>query len=259
MSSERIVIAEKAVQQTGDRLRELFQSGKYSEKMKADRTLVTAADREADQMVEAIISERYPKDGILSEEKSTVFPETEHAWVVDPLDGTVNFSHGLVYWGVSLAHMKDGIPENGAIYFPMLNELYTASRGRGAALNGKPLHLNDQEGKDLFPVFVHCSRMHHQYRVKTRYKKRSLGAAAYHICLVAKSGAVLALESTPRIWDFAAGWLIVEEAGGAIQVVEGDDPFPAQPGIDYASRPYPILAAGNSTILAEALDGIIPT
>ena len=69
---------------------------------------------------------------------------------------------------------------------------------------------------------------------------------------------MIALESTPKIWDFAAGWLIVKEAGGAIQAFGVEQPFPAQPGIDYAKKPYPILAARSAALLAEFESGITP-
>ena len=80
---------------------------------------------------------------------------------------------------------------------------------------------------------------------------RSLGAAAYHLCLVANNTATLALESTPKIWDYAAGWLIIEEAGAAIRSLSGEKPFPAQPGLDYGKKSYPLLAARSAPILTE--------
>ncbi len=257
MSTTRLEIAKKAGLQAGKELLDLFKTGPQVGELKADRTLVTEADRRADQLIQSLISEVYPQDGILSEENSTVLPRTEHTWILDPLDGTVNFSHGLLYWGVSIAHLKNGFPEDGAVYFPVPDELYTASAGQGAALNGTPLSLS---GKDpgLFPIFAHCSRMHQRYEIRTPYKTRSLGAAAYHLCMVAGAGAVLALESTPRIWDFAASWLIVQEAGGAIRALGEEEPFPVQPGLDYAKKPFPILAASSPEILAAAAEGITP-
>ena len=224
--------------------------------MKSDHTLVTEADTQADHLIQEFIQEHYPGEGILSEEKSTIFPDTEHTWVIDPLDGTVNFSKGLLYWGVSIAHLVNGVPQDGAIYFPMLDEIYTASRGIGAFLNNEPLSVKPQARDEKVPLFVHCSRMHQRYTARVRYKKRSLGAAAYHLCLVAKNTAALALEGTPRIWDFAAGWLIIEEAGAVIKTLGSEPPFPAQPGVDYAKKPYPILAARSPAILAEAQDKI---
>ena len=81
----------------------------------------------------------------------------------------------------------------------------------------RPLTVDPEFDENMFPLFVHCSRMHQRYNVNLPYKKRSLGAAAYHLCLIANNKAVLALESTVRIWDFAASWLIIQEAGGLIE------------------------------------------
>jgi len=258
MKKSRLTEISRIATETGSELLALFQAGNSGGEIKSDHTLVTAADRQADALIQGMIRKRYPGEGILSEEQETRYPETSHAWVIDPLDGTVNFSRGLHYWGIAIAHMVDGYPHHGAIYFPTVDELYTAARGKGAHLNGKSLSLEGDPSGEFFPLFVHCSRMHQRYTVRTRYKKRSLGAAAYHLCLVAKGKAALALESTPRIWDFAAAWLIIEEAGGVIRTLEGDGPFPAQPGKNYSKKPFPILAARSAAILAEAVSSIKP-
>jgi myo-inositol-1(or 4)-monophosphatase len=162
----------------------------------------------------------------------------------------------LHYWGVSIAHLQDGYPKNVATYFPVIDELYSASTGEGAEFNGEPLIVVNPPINTQFPVFVHCSRLHRNYRVSVKYKKRSLGAAAYHLCLVPKGAAILALESQPRIWDFAASWLIVKEAGGLIRTMDNRKPFPAKAGIDYADHPYPVLAAANEKVMAYAVENI---
>jgi myo-inositol-1(or 4)-monophosphatase len=258
MTEDRISTAVEAANTAGKVLLKLFSGGTSRGEMKADHTLVTQADRQANQIIQDILLKHFPEDGILSEEGSTIYPSSKHVWIIDPLDGTVNFCRGLHYWGISIAHLVDGQPQNGAIYFPVTDELFTASKGKGAQLNGNPLILGDDPGEDLFPLFVHCSRMHERYVVSTRYKKRSLGAAAYHLCLVANNTAILAMESTPRIWDISAGWLIIEEAGAAIKSLGTEHPFPAQPGLDYGKKPYPVLAARSEALLAEAAEGINP-
>jgi myo-inositol-1(or 4)-monophosphatase len=252
MTQSRLSAVTEVAKLTGEVLRSSFAAGKNSGKMKSDHTLVTEADHQADELIQELIQRKFPGEGILSEENSTVFPDTEHTWVIDPLDGTVNFSKGLLYWGVSVAHLVNGLPRNGAIYFPMIDEMYTASSGNGAFLNNEPLSVKQELDDEKVPLFVHCSRMQERYSAKVRYKKRSLGAATYHLCLAANNTAALVLESTPRIWDIAAGWLIIEEAGAVIQTLGSEPPFPAQPGVDYAKKPYPILAARSPAILAEA-------
>jgi myo-inositol-1(or 4)-monophosphatase len=254
--SERLEFAIEAAQQTGQELLNRYFTGNSQGQLKSDRTLVTEADHAADQLLNKLIQDRFPDDGILSEEANTVLPGTAHSWIVDPLDGTINFSLGLLYWGISIAHLEDGFPQSACLFFPATDELFTAENGKGAYLNGKPLRVKDQTSDRLVPVFVHCSRMHQRYQVNLPYKQRSLGAAAYHLCLVANNKAVLAFESTPRIWDFAASWQIVKEAGGAIESFGAEHPFPAKPGMDYHRTYYPIAAGASEQVLMKAREGI---
>jgi myo-inositol-1(or 4)-monophosphatase len=254
---QRVEIARQAALQTGKMLAERFIEGNQAGKLKGDKTLVTEADHAADQLIREIILSAFPDDGILSEEGSTVYPENENVWIIDPLDGTVNFFRGIQYWGVSIAHLKNGVPRSAALYFPITDELYSAAQGTGAVYNNNPLKIERDFDLDLFPLFMHCSRMHQRYQVDLPYKKRSLGAAAYHLSLVANNTAVLAFESTVRIWDFAASWLIIKEAGGLIESFGEAPPFPANPGTDYHKIPFPIAAALSESILAEARNNII--
>ena len=254
----RYDVAKEAATRTGRILIEQFWNENQTGSLKADRTLVTEADKAADEMIRETIQKPFPEDGILSEEGSTTLPETENVWIIDPLDGTVNFSRGLSYWGVSIARLKNGFPHSAAIYFPLTDELFSASLGEGAYLNKNRLIINSDYDPDLFPIFVHCSRMHETYRVvDLPYKKRSLGAAAYHLCLIANNTAILGFESTVRIWDFAASWLIIQEAGGFVESFGDQQPFPVIPGKDYHRIPFPIAAAVSESVLEEARKKII--
>jgi len=257
MNKKRIDLARKAALQTGKILLDLYQKGDQTGYLKEDRSLVTEADKAADKMIQKMIQDEFPEDQILSEEGSTIYPDNEHTWVIDPLDGTVNFSRGLGCWGVSIAHLENGIPQTTALYFPVTDELFTAVQGEGALLNGQPLKVLEDSEKNLFPIFFHCSRMHKRYRVNLPYKTRSLGAAAYHLCLIANNKAVLTFESTVRIWDFAASWLVVQEAGGKIESFGEKQPFPAQPDTDYHGIPFPIIAGSSKKVLAEARNNIV--
>jgi myo-inositol-1(or 4)-monophosphatase len=256
MSSSRLELAQNTALQTGKMLLERYRAGDRQGFLKADRTLVTEADQTADRFIQEQIARVYPDDGVLSEESSTIFPDKEHVWVIDPLDGTVNFSRGICYWGVSIAHLENGHPQTAALYFPAVDELFSAVRGGGAFLNGSPLQVSEEFDRTLFPIFVHCSRIGQHYQVSLPYKKRSLGAAAYHLCLISTNTAVLAFESTPRIWDFAGAWLIVKESGGVIESLNEGQPFPARPGTDYHNKPYPIAAAVSKEVLANARENI---
>lgn len=245
-------------QEIGNLLLEYYQPGGIEPKLKADRTAVTDADLAADRLIRQAIQERFPTDGILTEEAETLYPsEKSVVWVVDPLDGTTNFSLGLHYWGVSIARLVDGQPETAALYFPALGELFTAQSGQGAYLNGERMQAKAPDEKQPFTFFSCCSRTHHRYDVSVKYKTRILGSAAYGLITVARGSAVLALEVTPKVWDFSASWLITQEAGGLILALDSEAVFPLESGIDYGDRSFPILTAATPELQAEGLRKIV--
>jgi myo-inositol-1(or 4)-monophosphatase len=209
-------------------------------------------------MIRERLGQHFPEDGILSEENSTIYPGGhEYVWVIDPLDGTTNFASGLHYWGVSLARFKNGFPHSAGVYFPILDEVYYAEKNRGALLNQQPLKVKNPTETSPNSFFACCSRTYKQYQVKIPYKSRTLGAAAYHLCAVADSTALIAFESTPKIWDIAGAWLVNEEAGGFISSHDRISPFPAQPDFDYQDQPIPTLAAANHELAESAHKNII--
>jgi myo-inositol-1(or 4)-monophosphatase len=252
METKRLTTAKKAAHLTGKMLLDHFNNGDRTGALKDDQTLVTEADKAADSMIQDLIRKDFTDDRFLSEEGNTVYPDHEHVWIIDPLDGTVNFSRGLTHWGVAIAHLRNGFPETTALYFPVTDELFSAVKGGGAELNGKPLQVSEDFDENLFPIFLHCSRLGEKYHTNLPYKKRSLGSAAYQLCLVASNRAVLGFESTPRIWDFAGSWLVVKEAGGLIESLGDTQPFPFQTGKNYYKTYYPIVAAVSQTVLDEA-------
>ncbi len=247
-------------QQAGALLQERFSLRGNRASLKPDRTVVTEADSLADRLIAQAIQERFPQDILLSEELHPVYysKPSSRVWVVDPLDGTVNFSLGLPIWGVSVACLVEGFPEIGVLYFPMLGELYTCQRGKGAFFNSEALHIPPPDQNKPVSFFSCCSRTHRRYQVSVRYKTRILGSAAYTFCLVARGAAILGFEATPKIWDIASGWLLVTEAGGVVETLDGTQPFPLVPNIDYSQRPYPTLSAATGEVLSQARTQIIP-
>ena len=253
MSHSPLPFAANLAEETGTLLKEYFHRQSLASELKSDNSLVTEADLAADRLLRQAIQREYPHDGILSEEGGTTYPNGyTHVWVIDPLDGTTNFSLGLHYWGVSIARLRDGYPETAAVYFPLVDELYTAQRGQGAFLNGEPLRIKDPKLNSPNSFFACCSRTHKYYRVNLPYKTRMLGSAVYHLCAVAKSAAIIAFEATPKLWDIAGGWLIVREAGGSVQTLTGESPFPAEPGCEYAQKSFPTLAAADPRLVEKS-------
>jgi myo-inositol-1(or 4)-monophosphatase len=227
--------------------------------LKPDRTVVTEADLAADRLIAQAIQENYPADQLVSEELQPVLGEPAGAvWVVDPLDGTTNFSLGLPIWGVSISRLVDGWPSTAALYFPALNELVTASLGGGAAFNGEPTLVRPPIPGQPAAFFSCCSRAHRRYAVKVRYKTRILGSAAYTFSAVARGMAILGFDATAKIWDIAAGWLVVAEAQGSIATLDGSMPFPLLPGCDYRTRDFPTVSAATPELLAQAREQIQP-
>jgi len=250
---DAMVFAVHLALRAGNLLRTFYNPAGVRATAKADRTVVTEADLASDRMITAAIHEQYPQDEIISEESSHWLQDNQSTtWVVDPLDGTTNFSLGLSIWGVSIARVANGMTELGALYFPMINELYTARRGEGAFLNNKPIMVRAPDPNQPMSFFACCSRTFRYYDVSIPYKPRILGSCAYSFCMVGRGSALLGFDATAKIWDLAAAWILVEEAGGKFSAFEGKPPFPISSNIDYASTSFPTLAAATPEVYAMA-------
>ena len=250
-------------QQAGDLLLDFFRHADLQTNFKPDHSVVTEADLAADELISKAIQEQYPGDMLLSEETQTRYPNGTNptqppVWIIDPLDGTTNFSLGLHFWGISIARLVKGVPETAVLYYPLIEELYTAERGRGAFLNDEPIHIQPPRVEYPLPFFACCSRTFRQYNVEVPYKVRVLGSASYTFCAVARGIAVLGFEATPKIWDIAGAWLLVEEAGGTIETLHGSEPFPLETAMDYAGMDFPTLAAATPQLASKARGQIQP-
>ena len=243
----------KIARRTGEFIRhegENFDRSKIQEK--GLNNLVSYVDMEAEKMIVQTLKFTLPEAGFITEEGTETEKAEIYNWVVDPLDGTTNFSLGLHYWGTSIARLVDGWPQVSALYYPMFDELYSAQLGQGAAMNGESLQTKLPDKSMPTSFFSCCSRTFRRYDVKVRYKTRILGAASYTLCAVARGSAILGFEATPKIWDIAGGWLVVTEAGGQVDTLDSSEPFPLLPGLDYGECDYPILAAATPGEIAKA-------
>ena len=206
--------------------------------------LVTEVDRRSEAFLLEQIRRRFPGHRILSEE-SGLNGKGEALWLVDPLDGTVNYAHGVPIFSVSLAYAEAGRVRLGVVYDPMRDECFAAERGRGAWLNGRPIRVSQTRrlGESLlvtgFPYDVwenpennldHFAR----FAVRTRGVRR-LGSAALDLCYVAAGRFDGYWEIRLQPWDVAAGGLIAAEAGALVTNLRG--------GEDYLSPPQSIVAA----------------
>lgn len=200
--------------------------------------LLTIADRESEEFVVEAILARYPDHAILAEEGGRRGnAESPFLWVVDPLDGTTNFVHGLRIFCVSIALMHEGKPIAGCVYAPALDECYCAARGNGATRNGERIHVSPNT--ELIDALVVTGFPANRKAIldplvgmvrtaleDTRGVLR-LGAAAIDFSWVAAGHLDAFYEYGIKPWDMAAGWLLVEEAGGRVTGLSGElfDPF----------------------------------
>ncbi len=246
--------------QAGELLVDHFRRRENEISLKVDRSIVTSADLSADRRITRAIQQAFPQDSVLSEELHPALPAEpgKAIWIIDPLDGTTNFSLGLFYWGTVIAYCISGCPELAVLHFPLLGETYSAQRGQGAFLNGLPLRVKSPDPQDKTTVFACCSRTFREYDVGIRYKARILGSASYSYCMVAKGIALMAFEAWPKIWDIAGAYLLVQQAGGVITTLEELPPFPLTTIEDFRNKNFAVLAASSPEFLQEARNQIHP-
>lgn len=225
--------AAEIAREAGALLREFYAKGVETE-YKGDVDIVTAADRAAEKLIRRRLSETFPEHGVYGEEGTRDRMEGEFRWYVDPLDGTTNFAHGFPQFCVSLGleHRADGLKagEDGVlvaavIYDPLRDELFTAERGRGAQLNGKPAKVsrNAKLAESLLGTGFPSHKRHrspniHFYQEFTlrSHGVRRAGSAALDLAYVACGRIDAFWEFNLNPWDTAAGILLVEEAGGRV-------------------------------------------
>jgi len=234
-----LTTAIEAVVLAGDLQMERF-GGDFRIDKKGTIDLVTEVDIAVERRFRALIAERFPDHQILAEElggAATVPPGP--CWIFDPIDGTSNYAHGLPIFCASLALEIDGVAEVAAVYDPNRRELFTAERGGGAFVNGRPLRVSSAERLvdamlvTGFPYDVH-SRVEEivglfaAFVAEARAVRR-LGSAALDLCYVAAGRLDGFWESDLRAWDIAGGALIVAEAGGRVTDIAGA-PFTSRGG-----------------------------
>jgi myo-inositol-1(or 4)-monophosphatase len=253
-----LTTAIEAVVRAGDVMMSRFGTDVRVDK-KGAIDLVTEVDVEIERAFRASIGERFPDHAVLGEEfgGQAAAPKGP-CWVFDPIDGTTNFAHGLPIFCSSIALEIDGVGEVAAVYDPTRRELFSAERGRGAFLNGRPLRVS--QTTDLvdamlvtgFPYDVHervdeIVGLFGAFVGRARAVRR-LGSAAIDLCYVAAGRLDGFWESDLKPWDIAGGALIVSEAGGMVTCVDG---------APFTSRGGSVLASNSH--LHDAMQGVIRT
>lgn len=194
--------------------------------------IVTEADRESEKRITEIIKTNFPDHQILAEEHNkNPVPGSEYRWIIDPLDGTTNFSHSLPIFSVSIGVEENGNVIMGAVYNPVSRELFYAGRGEGAWLNEMPIHVSNiaELNQALLVTGFPYDRRHIDRLMKyvrefliNSHGLLRLGSAALDLCYVACGRLEGFWEFFLNPWDTAAGYLIVEEAGGKVTDSRGN-------------------------------------
>lgn len=220
---------------------------KVSQKWIVD--LVTEIDHQSESYLLNEIQRHYPEHRIMAEESGEQYGKDCCLWYIDPLDGTVNYAHGIPVFSVSIAYQQDNLVQLGVVYDPMRDEMFSAERGEKARLNGEGISVSTTTQLDqslLATGFAYDIRTHPQtnldhfaeFAVRCQGIRR-LGSAALDLCYVASGRFEGFWELRLSAWDVAAGGLIAEAAGARVTGIHGDP--------DYLAPPQSILAA-NPTL-----------
>jgi myo-inositol-1(or 4)-monophosphatase len=246
----------QTTQKVGDRLTNDY--GKIQAIKKEDGSLVTDADKWSDREIRKAIAENFPSHGVLTEETTQVFPDKDWCWVVDPIDGTTNFTRGVPIWAISLGLLYKGTPVFGFVYLPLLKQAFHGywygdselTGYTGAYLNGESI-ASSRDLPSHSHLFNLCARSLKVLQQPFPCKVRMIGVASYNLLLVAAGAAIGGVEATPKIWDIAAAWVIVKASGGEFVFLNGEEVFPLKVGRNYGDRSLPSLAVCRSELVAK--------
>jgi myo-inositol-1(or 4)-monophosphatase len=224
-------VAIAAAEAAGEVLRGDF-GGEQAVRYKGEVDLVTEVDERAERVIGELLREAFPGYGMLAEEGGRLPGEDDSRWIVDPLDGTTNYAHGLPIFAVSIALERADEVVLGVVHDPIRGETYVAERGGGATLNGEPIRVSDTEEPIRallvtgFPYdradMPAALELFGRLTMLTQGVRR-LGAAALDLCYVAAGRLDAFYERGLHAWDIAAGGLILEEAGGKVTDYQGRD------------------------------------
>jgi len=224
--------------------------------------MVTETDRRCQQIIVERIKETYPDHGFIAEEggKDKIFKQAPRGtepiwWVIDPLDGTNNFAHRMLFFTISIAVMHEGGPIAGVIFEPATDSMFTAVKSLETQLNGRRITA----GKEKMDKFSSVGLDSHfdnnvpdwacEIMLKTRF--RNLGSTALQLAYVANGSLIGAIHSCPKLWDIAAGILIAETAGAVVSDWQGGKIFPVDLD-NYEGQEMQVIAA-NKKVHPELL------
>ncbi|MDX9992541.1 MAG: inositol monophosphatase family protein [Anaerolineales bacterium] len=214
---------------------------------KGEIDLVTEFDHRSEQYILAGIAQNFPGHSVMAEESGGINGSSQDLWIIDPLDGTVNYAHGVPIYSVAIAYAHNGQLTLGAVYDPSRDEMFLAEKGRGAWLNGRPLQV--KQVADLshallvtgFPYDVrttaHNNLENYANFALNSQGVRRLGSAALDLCYVGAGRFDGYWELSLKAWDLAAGALVALEAGARVTDIYGQENFFQPPLSVVAANP----------------------
>jgi myo-inositol-1(or 4)-monophosphatase len=231
----------KATEKGAAVLKEYFAKDFTISNKEGINNLVTEVDHKSEQVIFSVIRERFPDHYILSEEAGEIIQDSNYKWIIDPIDGTVNYANGIPICCVSIGIEKDGKMIYGAVYNPFIGEFFFAEKGKGATLNNAAIYVSTKTDLKTsclvtgFP-YTYLDMPNGPLQVFDKLIRagvpvRRLGSAAIDLCWVACGRFDGFYEHKLQAWDSAAGFLIVEEAGGKVTDLKNNYYNPYQPGL----------------------------
>ncbi len=229
---ERMIVAEAAARRAGAFLREKFQEDDHLVDEQLSHDIKLRLDKETQAMIAEELLSAYPQDSFLGEEGNCGSDACQAQWIVDPIDGTVNFFYGIPIFCVAIALRVAGQLVLGCVYDPMQQECYKAIAGGVATCNDKVIHASKRAEMSRAVVFIGHGRHDKSgqkgiarfARISAQVcKMRILGSAALSLCYIAKGRMDAYVEHTLSLWDFAAAQVILEAAGGRIDFQARDE------------------------------------
>jgi histidinol-phosphatase len=215
---ELLDVAQEAAYVAGRRTLAYFNAGVVVEH-KGDATPVTVADREAELVIRDILTKRFPTHSLLGEEHGSITGDPDYTWIVDPIDGTKSYIHGVPLYGTVVGCVVKGEPRVGAVYLPPLGDLFAAAEGYGATWNGRRCAVSDvnrlEDATMLAGSITRALKRSDAYENLESHVKLNRGwGDVFGYMLVASGRAEVMLDPTISIWDIAGVAPIVREAGG---------------------------------------------
>lgn len=231
--NSRTLLAIKLSKISGFEIANIANSGILNTKDKGINDVVTIADLKSEEIIINGIKGQFPNDGIIAEEtKNNEVVNSEYTWVIDPLDGTMNFSRNMPFYCVSIGYMKNGKPEGGAIFIPATNELYFCEHGKGAYCNNSKLSVSNVSSlkkslatlgfNNRYPELTNYCCDIHQAMMNNMLNAEKLFSTVISLCYVASGKIEAHTEIYCYLWDICVGSLLIEEAGGKVYDEHGN-------------------------------------